>query len=53
VQDTYCQGFGGVPQFFKVPQEWGTQGVEGYLGNTFEIKGAKIELGSLVRTTIA
>jgi len=27
VQDTSCRGSGGVPQFFKVPQDWGIRGL--------------------------
>jgi UDP-glucuronate decarboxylase len=28
VQDTSCRGSGGVPPDYKIPQDWGTQGVE-------------------------
>jgi hypothetical protein len=27
VQDTSCRGSGGVPQLYKVPQDWGIRGL--------------------------
>ena len=28
VQDTSCQGSGGVPQLYKVHQDWGIRGLD-------------------------